>query len=400
MKHWQETRQIFSRATELLAVDERCAVGTVVAISGSAYRRPGAKLLIDPGGRTWGGVSGGCLEDDVREVALRVIESGDPVVRRYETGSDEDVVWGLGLGCDGSVEILVQPLSRHDRDAVSLLRAALDRLEGREPFAIATFLDGPDPPTGTSAVVGAAGAVAAGSSAAYGRPGGAAGRDREPHSGGDPEPHAGRDPEPLASLARGVLRQGASALAMLAGARVFIDAFRPPEEVILCGAGDDAVPLAAFAARAGFRVTVSDHRPAYLTRERFPAADLADPETLPPDRIRGAYGVVLTHNLERDRGWAETLVNGGAAYVGLLGPRARRDDIMSGIGGDASARIYGPVGLDIGADGPEQVALSVVAEMLAVRAGREPRHLRHRERPIHERPAVLADAPGSGAGTP
>lgn len=393
MKHWQETRQIFSRATELLAVEERCAVGTVVAISGSAYRRPGAKLLIDPSGRTWGGVSGGCLEDDVREVALRVIESGDPVVRRYETGSDEDVVWGLGLGCDGSVEILIQPLSRHDRETESLLRAALDRFEGREPFAIATFLDGPDPPVGTSAVLGAA--VAAMGSTASAGPAPAAGEASEPLGREGPEQTAGDGPEPLASIARGVIEQGASALELLAGARVFVDAFHPPEEVILCGAGDDAVPLAALAAQAGFRVTVSDRRPAYLTRERFPAADLADPETLPPDRIRGAYGVILTHHLERDRGWAETLVEAGAAYVGLLGPRARRDDIVSGIDEDARARIYGPVGLDIGADGPEQVALSVVAEMLAVRAGREPRHLRDRERPIHERRPAFADAAGT-----
>jgi xanthine/CO dehydrogenase XdhC/CoxF family maturation factor len=367
VKHWQETREIFSRAAELLAVGGRCAIGTVVAISGSAYRRPGAKMLTDAQGRTWGGVSGGCLEADVREVALRVMEDGGAVTRRYETGADEDVVWGLGLGCDGSVEILVQPLARTNEATGSFMRGTLDRLSGDDPFAIVTALEGPGVAAGAAVLV--------------------------PAEGPDPGP-ADTPSGRLARLA-GPALDGVSRVVEDGELRAFVDVFRPPPRVLLCGAGDDAIPLTAAASSAGFRVAVADHRDAYLTAHRFPAAELLDPGQLPGSRLRDAYGVVMTHNLERDRAWVRRLVEGGAAYIGLLGPRARREDILADLDEAERNAVYGPVGLDIGADGPEQVAVSVVAEMLAVLAGRAPRHLRDRERPIHER--ASADRPRAGS---
>src|SRR5262245_40026178 len=110
MKHWRETSAILERTLELASVGRRVALATVVRIDGSAYRRPGAKFLIEDDGRTLGGVSGGCLEADVREVALQVMETGTPRLLHYDTGDDDRTVWGLGLGCNGSVDIFVQPV--------------------------------------------------------------------------------------------------------------------------------------------------------------------------------------------------------------------------------------------------------------------------------------------------
>jgi xanthine/CO dehydrogenase XdhC/CoxF family maturation factor len=108
MKHWQDTASVLER---LPGIDSgrRAALATVVRISGSAYRRPGAKLVVDDCGSTWGGVSGGCLEADVRELALEVIRSRTPSLRHYDTGSGDSKVWGLGLGCEGSVDVFIQP---------------------------------------------------------------------------------------------------------------------------------------------------------------------------------------------------------------------------------------------------------------------------------------------------
>src|ERR1700704_104359 len=147
MKHWHETSAILDRVARLAESGGRAAIATVVRISGSAYRRPGAKVLVEEGGRTTGGVSGGCLEADVREVALEVMRAGAPRLLHYDTGSDDETVWGLGLGCEGAVDIFVQPVG------AELIRGALapvrELLSGGTafgtavPFAVAPVVAGP-----------------------------------------------------------------------------------------------------------------------------------------------------------------------------------------------------------------------------------------------------------------
>jgi xanthine/CO dehydrogenase XdhC/CoxF family maturation factor len=174
-----------------------------------------------------------------------------------------------------------------------------------------------------------------------------------------------------------------------AGARtMFTEILVPPPNLLVCGATDDARPLAAFAAAVGFRVFVVDHRSAHLTPQRFPDAHkllLLRPDessaALPLDRR--TYAVVKTHSLERDTEWVARLARTDVPYIGVLGPRARTDRIVSELGIGNRDRVFGPVGLDLGADGPEQVALSILAELLAVWAGREPRHLRERAVAVH-----------------
>ena len=127
MKHWRETTEIVERVFALVSAGRRAALATVIRIEGSSYRRPGAKFLIEDDGRTLGGVSGGCLEADVREVALRVIQTGTPQLLHYDTGVDDQTVWGLGLGCNGSVDIFVQ--SATDAGTLEVLRELGARLK-------------------------------------------------------------------------------------------------------------------------------------------------------------------------------------------------------------------------------------------------------------------------------
>jgi len=335
VKHWQETAEILAQVGDAADAGRGAAVATVVRIRGSAYRRPGAKLLVREDGGTSGGVSGGCLEADVRERALRALRDSAPRLLHYETGGDDREVFGLGLGCNGAVDVFVQPAT-----TPAFLEAAhhvRELLAGDAPFTLSTVLSGPD---------------------------------------------AGR-----VSVRTGA---GETGVAGADGAEVFTEALRPPPLLLVVGAGDDAVPLVRYATDAGFRVTLVDHRPAWLAAPRFPPevrrlglrAEGDAPLDLPLGR--DTYAVVKTHHLGHDREWVRKLLATEVAYVGVLGPRARVEDLLRQVGATGDGRVFGPVGLDLGADGPEQVALSVVAELLAVRARRAPRHLRERGGTIHE----------------
>jgi xanthine/CO dehydrogenase XdhC/CoxF family maturation factor len=325
MHHWKETTEILARLDISTAAHRRSAIATVVRVEGSAYRRPGAKLLVGETGETVGGVSGGCLEADVCAIATAVIASNQPVLRHYDQAAD-DVVGGLGLGCNGVVDIFVQPAM--DWPLASLRSL----LAGDSPVALATVLE--------SGVT-------------------------------------------TATLADHGTRTGVDR-------GVFTEILRPPPYLVVCGAGTDAVPLVAYAADVGFRVVVLDHREALLAPEAFPSARrraLAypqDPEMVLPPSER-TLAVVKTRSFAHDREWVRLLLGIGVPYIGVLGPKDRTERILREVCGKVSLpRVFAPVGLDLGADGPQQVAISIVAELLAFVADREPQHLWQRRRGIHD----------------
>lgn len=366
MNHWKETAEILSRLAELTASGGRAALATVVGVAGSGYRRSGAKFLVEETGATLGSVSGGCLEADVREVANAVLETGAPSLRHYSTGVDEDAVSGLGLGCNGLVDIFIQAATQ---GPLAELTAPLrELLAGEAPFALLTVVDGEG--LGATRVLGPEGLGSEG--VTHGSLGSAE-LDRL-----------------AAEQARGLLPGGRSAVRTVAGRRIFVEVLPPPPHLVVCGAGDDARPLVAYAADAGFRVTLVDHRPALLEPAWFPQASQrllalpGDPGIVLPPAGR-SLAVVKTHSLAHDREWARRLLAAGLPYVGMLGPRERTETILREIGAGRAetGRVFGPVGLDLGADGPRQVALSIVAELLAFTAQREPRHLSERKEAIH-----------------
>ena len=359
MKHWKETARIFERLVRVSAADRRAALATVVRIEGSAYRRPGAKLLVEEDGETLGSISGGCLEGDVREIALAVLADGAPRRRGYDTGADENEAWGLGLGCAGSVDLFVQPAST--AATLPAIERALELFAEGRPFALWTRLEGPR----------------AGAMAAFDADGTISGS-----LGGGEDAIGRRAAETIAARGSRLVDDPEGAL--------FAEVLLPSPRLVVFGADEDARPLVTLAAAAGFDVVVVDHREALLAPERFPEA-VRRVVRRPEDGLAGlsigprTFAVVKTHRIVHDRDWARRLLEAGAGYVGLLGPRARAREIVREIGAESDDRVFGPVGLDLGAEGPEQVALSIVAELLAAGSGVEPRHLRAKAREIHAR---------------
>lgn len=302
MKHWSETAAVLDRVAQLFAAGRSAAIATVVRVKGSAYRRPGAKLLVEDDGRTQGGVSGGCLEVDVREVALNTMRTGVPRLLHYDTGADDREVWGLGLGCYGSIDIFVQSASTAT-GAQQSVRALLNK---DDPFSICTVVDG-------SAHVGRSAVVTL--------------RDGVVASSGEPD----LDRE-LARVAGDSLASCESTIEKMGSHLVFAEMLVPPPALIVCGAGDDALPLVAGASAAGFRVMVLDHRPSLLTADRFPSAWrllAARPDqdvSLPVDSRTSV--VIQTHSLAHDREWLRRFLRTDASYLGLLGPRLRKENIL------------------------------------------------------------------------
>ena len=338
MKGWSETRQVYAALAAACAHRRRAALATVIRVRGSAYRHPGAKLVVVEDDTHVGNVSGGCLEGDVREVARRVIASGRAERRSYCGGADEIAAWDLGVGCEGEVELLIEPLAE-PRPAMQAALAA------ETPFVTVTALVG-DVVTGFEVITGAA-AVA--------------------------------------------LIAGGTRLATDGDAARFIEVHEPAPRLVIVSAGDDAVPLARLGDLVGFRVVVVDRRPGLLTAARFPAPIRRVEAAADEVMARLALGaddavVVMTHHFGDDTDYLDALRASPVHYLGLLGPRQRTERIVTRLeatGPFDRARLFGPVGLDIGTDGAEQVALAVVAEVLAVRSGRAARSLRDRIAPIH-----------------
>jgi len=328
------------------------ALATIVKTVGSSYRRPGAHMLIFEDGKTVGSISGGCLERDVIEHARKVRNSGQSTLLSYDTTLEEDVLFGVGLGCKGVIEILVEPLA-------GVAAARLDEIErllaAREIGVIATVYRG--------AALGTKIDLA---------------------------------PE----IAREISEGGRSTTLEVNGAEVFVEVIQPPVELFVFGAGYDAEPLIRIARELGFRTTVVDRRPAYATRERFPDADrvlVVEPAEIERLAIpTRAASVVMAHHYVTDRDYLRELLKRPLKYIGVMGPRRRAETMLQEfrdeglfVGDELLGKMHNPVGLDIGAEGPEQIALAILSEINAVFAGQGGGMLREKKGPIHSpRPRI------------
>lgn len=311
-------------------------LATLVTVEGSSYRRPGARMLIARDRGRIGSISGGCLEEDLVLRAGRVSATGRAELVLYDTLAENDLVWGVGLGCHGVVRILLEPLPARPAWAAALAEG----FRAGRPTDLSVVWENPGGPVGTRL------------------------RDA---------------PAPSSNGA----------------ARVFEERIGPPAALAIFGAGDDARPLALFATELGWRVTVADPRPALPTEARFPGVSglvlgPADELVARAAPAPGSLAVVMTHHYLHDRPLLRHLLPLPLAYLGLLGPKARAERILADIAADGlfitpamRSRLRAPVGLDLGADAPQEVALSVIAEMKAVLAGREGGPLRDRTLPIH-----------------
>ena len=374
-----EIGDVLAAIEALSAKGERMALATIVAVRGSTYRRPGARLLVPEEGSPVGNISGGCLEGDVADMARVVMDEGRARLAGWDLTADDDAVWGLGLGCNGAIEVFIEPAEQAGAVA-GALRAAL---EEERPISVVTVVEsshaGVEP--GARLVV---------------RPDGTS-----DGSLGDANVDSA-----AVETARALLDGERSEVRSLAeGVRAFVEVLDPPLRLVVCGAGHDAIPLVRAASVLGWNVTVVDDRPAFLTHARFPEATGFVAVDEPEDAAKAAgvdertFCVVMTHNFLRDKEYIRSLLGSPAAYIGMLGPGARTERLLMElrdegveIGQADRERIHGPAGLDLGGEGPEEIAQAIVAEIVAVKRKRAGGFLRDRPGPIHDRPRPGTEA--------
>lgn len=300
---------------ELWADCPRAVLVTVVEVKGSAYRRAGARMLLTGDGRSAGVINGGCLDGDLHARAALVLETGEAQLACYDTTSAQDIVFGLGLGCRGVVKILLEP--------------ALDLGWLAQNGAVEVVYEGEQ--LGT----------------------------RELNS----EPNA---------------------------AHSYVQKLEPPQSLLIFGAGADVAPLLSIGKSVGWDVHVFDLRAPNPARPTFVESQFANPENLTGVEIpEGAACVVMTHHFLHDVEILKHLLPSRAAYIGVLGPRRRTDELLQGVKkamlsapfsptAQQLERLFAPVGLDLGAETPEEIALSVVAEVQAIKRGKSGGSLRER----------------------
>jgi xanthine dehydrogenase accessory factor len=338
------------------AAGNALALGVLVHTSGSTYRKPGALMLIAANGDYSGLLSGGCLEGDLQQYALSVIETGEPRIVSYDLFGPDELLWGLGLGCEGAMRILLLRVGP-DRDWQPLVHLARC-LASHTPTAIGIVLES----TWPELPIGAVALPEGGSRAAS--PGALSPQARQTLDG---------------PMVQAALKESAqSGLVGWAEGdspswKLFALPLTLPPKLLLLGAGPDAAPIVDFAARVNWKVTVVDHRPAYADASHFPSAArvvLARPEELSSvvELSLFSAAVVMSHHLPSDLSYLRTLSETVIPYVGLLGPAPRREKLLSDLGDRAQrlrTRLHAPVGLALGGRSPESIALAIVAEIHA-----------------------------------
>ena len=367
----KEIQNIINKAAEFSS-GEKAILATVVDVIGSGYRRPGARMLIDENGYSIGTVSGGCLEADVLERAKKVLETGEPTVISYDTTKDENSVFGLSMGCRGIVRILLE-LFREDNILSKKIQTAIKK---REPQFVGTIVS-----SGNDRFVG--GRIFYGNSGQFDF-------HNLPESLNNFNEFKNDCIEFFKLNGSSEVREYRIAETEF---EIFFENIVPPLNLLLFGAGYDALPLVKFAKEIGWRVTVIDHRPAFANAERLTDADkiiVSNSEDL-EDKIfqdENSVAVIMTHNYERDRNILRRLLDSKCQYIGALGPKKRTEKLLIEIGENFNAeqleKLYAPVGLDIGADSPEAIALAIVAEIQSVLNNRSGGFLRERKGSIYD----------------
>lgn len=334
----KEIAQILDLWSAVSAAGEEAVLATVVKTQGSSYRLPGARLLLTKRGQRVGAISGGCLEDDVVKKAWWLTENG-PIVRRYDTTPDNEIsTSGYGLGCNGIVHVLMERVRPGEAEILDLIRQVRTT---RESARVAHILK--------------------------------------------PDNEAGRhifNPAEFGTNER----------------ELFVETLVPAVRLLIFGAGDDAIPLTDAAKFLGWEVSVFDGRSHYARREKFPNADtvtVRSPGDSSPPVDPWTVAVLMSHSYSQDLQALCELAPLPLPYLGILGPNKRTTQLLADAGlerDQTAAKLHGPMGLDIGADGPEQVALAVIAEIQASLNGRDGGTLSTRDGSIHAREADSASA--------
>ena len=348
----------------------KAALATVVWVEGSSYRRPGARMLITDDGRWEGAISGGCLEGDALRKARQVMLVGQPIVVTYDTMDDGANSFGVGLGCNGIIDVLIEPINpQNPRNPVALLKEFTQK---RDVRVLATVLKS-DEITGLM-------------------PGNRFVLTEQSNES---------IPDWLHDDMSDVFSTGkpsTQTYSVLSGnVEIFTERIDPGIELVIFGAGYDVVSVAKLARDLGWQVTVTDDCIAHLSPKRFPVATCvlyADREAV-IDKLtitNRTAAVLMSHNFNYDKAVLKALLATQTPYIGMLGPRKRFDKMQAEFekdglffGESALNRVHAPIGLDLGAETPDEIALSIMAEIKAFFAKGSGGFLKDKSGPIHER---------------
>jgi xanthine dehydrogenase accessory factor len=343
---------------------------TVVSTQGSTYRKPGARMLMMQSGQMIGAISGGCLENDLYEQTQQRMGAKSAIVVTYDTTTEEDLVWGFGIGCNGVVQVLIEQMNTpSSQQQVAFLRHCL---QTKQSGIVATVFEGSDS-IGSRLMLNAHGQVTTDI------------QDLDLISG-------------LTKDAYIALQQRQSCIQQYpcaTGAKALIEVIQPPPSLVVFGAGRDALPIVQFAKALGWNTTIVDCRASEATQERFSIADqiiLARRETLADQVLidETTIAIVMTHNYFDDVEILHLLLRSSACYIGVLGSKQRTERLLQDLystqqlNPQTQDRLHAPIGLDIGAETPAEIALSMLAEIQAVLHHRQGGSLKHRRGAIHD----------------
>ena len=347
----------------------KVALATVVQVDGSAYRRPGARMLITEAGELTGAISGGCLEGDALRKAQTVIFQQESMLVTYDTTDEDDQKFGIGLGCNGIIHVLIEPINFQDElNPVALLQMAIS---DREVGVLATVFS-----------------VKNARSAQIGTRFLKKGDTYKKKDIGIATPVL----EEIESVFSNSDLVKNEILILDDSHSIFIEVIHPPIQLLLFGAGNDTIPVAKMADLLGIEVILIDGRANQATTSRFPTVTKINvsPANFALEGITiDSYTVALlmTHNFEYEATILETLLCNKLSYVGILGPKKKTEKLRERLASKELkldwSNVYGPIGLDIGAENSEEIALSALSEIKAVLAGKSGTFLRDKQGPIH-----------------
>ena len=336
MSRLQELKEVLLNIKLAWERKQQAALVMLIDVHGSAYRLPGTKMMMASDGVMHGTISGGCLEGDLYGWADKAMKSKRPLLQRYDLSENE--IWGLGIGCNGELEMLILPIVEAD----NFWRKVEEVTRKGQVFSLVLEV-----PTGRRLLI-----------------------KKNGETSGSLVPD-----EVIKRAILCIENQTRAEVFCCGGSRYVIDVVKPGERLIVAGAGRDARPVAELASKVGFTVTILDQRKNFNNPHYFPSANhvIDSPTVIVPNDVVDSWWVIMNHHQEMDETCLLLALKSEPRYVGVLGPRSRTETMLSNIGYSlSSGPIHSPVGLDLGAETMDEVALSIVSELMTVRTGQKP----------------------------
>jgi xanthine/CO dehydrogenase XdhC/CoxF family maturation factor len=370
----KDFKTILREYAKVDTASRKAAVATVVRVRGSSYRSPGARMLITDDGKWVGSISGGCLEGDALRKARQVMLDNKPITVTYDTNEDSNQSLGIGLGCNGIIDVLIEPVDPSvEKNPIALFKSLIDT---QQPVALATVFAG-------TGCIGEKMLIS---------------NNKVQVCLSDPS-MSWLVEEKLGSLFETRLSRAETFTHEAQICDVFLELVQPGFSLIIFGGGFDARPVSNLAKSLGWDVQVTDECAAHIAPLFFPTADklsLCQRQFIDRDFNITPYTacVLMSHNYEYDRDVLRKLVNTPAPYIGIMGPRKRYDKMLADFSKEGISlteeqvnKIHSPIGLDIGAEAPDEIALAIISEIQARFANRDGGFLKNRDGAIHERDA-------------